>query len=163
MFRSILAAISGYIVMFLIVMLGFAACWLGLGSEFAFEENTTTASLGLTLCSLVSGLFAAIVGGRVAAMIGGRYGKRAVNVLAGMILVLGALSAIGQSFVEPTPLPAGVSVSDLEFVDAGTYAVSPPWYHYAIPVVGIVGVLIGGRCCSGRRQSEPVQLTDTSN
>ncbi len=57
-----------------------------------------------------------------------------------------------QLNVEPRPLPAGKSVGDLTFFEAGEVATSPTWYSFAAPGIVALGVLMGGRilCCARR-------------
>lgn len=154
MWRLIVAPIVGYIVMVIVVILGITVVWFSMGPEFAFDGESVIASLPWTISMLVSGLIAAIVGGFVASLIGGRnFARKAVIALAALVLVMGIVTIIAQMNFERPVLADGRSVADLSFAEAGQYAVSPSWYNYAIVVVGIIGVLIGGNM----KKHEPVR------
>ncbi len=156
MIRAIFAAFLGYVVMVACVMAGIAIVWNVFGNEFAFSGESTEASLGWSLLALLSGLVAAVMGGYVAALVGGPKGWLAVRVLIALILLFGGLTIVMQFGAEPLPLPDGVSIRDLDFFEAGQYAVSPMWYNFAIVVVGLIGVWSGGRL-GGARQSLAAQ------
>jgi len=150
MFRAVISAFLGYAAMVACVVASIAGLWYAFGNGFAFAGDTTSASTQWSLAVLACGLMAAVIGGCVAAMLGGPKGGLAVRVLIGMILIFGILSLVTQSGSDPIPLPPGKSVQDLDFVDAGRYAVSPMWYNVAVVVAGGIGVWFGGRLCLGR-------------
>lgn len=84
-----------------------------------FAEGTEPSVTWITL-RLVLSLGAAVLGGWTAALVGHK--SPAVPVLAGMVLVFGLLSAAG-----------------------GQQSVDPRWMTFVNPVLGAVGILIGGR------------------
>jgi len=143
MFRNILGAVVGYVVMAALAILAISLTWFGLGAEFAFKDSTLEASAGWSSIMLVSGLVAAVIGGLTANAIG-RPGTSSAKILIGIVLVLGAVSAFMQLGTEVMDLPPGTSVSDLAFSEAGQYARSPLWYTVLIPLVGAFGVWLGG-------------------
>ncbi len=144
MLRTVLGALIGYLVIAVITLLGVAGLWVVLGAEAAFREGTTVASNLWAGANCVIGLVAAIMGGLVAAAIGRHPTRLPVKVLAGLVLLLGMILAFRQLDVQPDPLPEGKTVAELTFVEAGTVAVSPTWYNFAIPLIGTLGVLMGG-------------------
>ncbi len=159
MIRAVIAAFLGYVVTVICVMAGIATVWYSLGNAFAFDGETTTASTGWSLLMLICGFAAAIVGGCAAAKIGGPKGRLAVRVLLGLIIVLGCLTFYAQMNATPMPLPEGVAIQDLTFMEAGQYAVSPMWYNVAIVIVGGIGVWLGGRICLPSVDRDAVEPT----
>ncbi len=83
------------------------------------------------------GLPCAMVGGFVAAAIA-RSG-RPVQVLAVLTLVLGIAFAVPMLGKEPQPRTPDMTTADLM-----EHGVHPVWYPFTHPVVGMIGVLIGG-------------------
>ncbi len=152
MWRVIAGPISGYIAMVVCVILCIAIVWFSLGPAFAFEDNTFNASLGWTITMLICGLGAAVVGGIVAKTVGGN--SKAVVGLAGLILVMGVLTIVGQSMSDPVLPPEGMKPDGLSFNEAGQYAKSPMWYNYSIIVAGIIGALVGGSLIKDKPTSE---------
>ncbi|MHC4415759.1 MAG: hypothetical protein ACYS0G_10780 [Planctomycetota bacterium] len=160
MLRGILAVIVGYVVMFAWVMVTSTVMYLGLGQSFALEEGTKEVTMGWLVASIVLGLIGAILGGLVAAVIGRSPTNRPVKVLAGIVLVLGMGMAAAQlSMNRPDESQEAASeevvtgdaaaqetetVGELSSWQAMSEAVPPAWYSFTIPIVGLIGVLIGG-------------------
>jgi len=92
---------------------------------------------------LVISLMGSAMAGYVAAQLAGPQPRRAILGLAALILVLGLTSAIGQTFREPAPPPLTPEVLADPMARAG-HAVQPVWYAFTLPVVGLLGVLVGG-------------------
>ena len=141
--RSIGAAVAGYVVMVLVVMLGAAVQWFVLGAEGSFQEDSTVASTSWSAIACVAGLLAAIAGGFAASKIDVSPNRLGVKILLGLILGLGLVLALAQMAGKPKPLPKDKKIADLTFVEAGEYASSPTWYNFAIPIIGAIGVVIG--------------------
>ncbi len=146
--RSILAAVAGYIVMAVTVILGIVIAWQVFGPTGAFVGESTTPTTAWLVSNLVFGLLSAIVGGTVAVKIDRSDNQRAVRILCGIILVLGVGLAVAGIGAEPKPLPEGTSVAELSFTEAGEIASPPTWYNFVMPVVGALGVLAGSWICS---------------
>jgi ABC-type antimicrobial peptide transport system permease subunit len=154
MFRAILSVIVGYIVMAVFIAMCFTVMWIVLGRDFAFLEGTTEVTMGWTVTALVASVLAALFGGMVAAGIART--KTPVKVLAGIVLVLGLLQAflyMGQGEQGAEEVTAGEVVvedeatgetEEIAFWEAAQIAESPTWYNFAIPFIGLVGVLAGG-------------------
>jgi hypothetical protein len=143
--RAILGAVIGYVVITMLVVLGITIVWNTMGNEFAFEGETNRASTPWTICMLLSGAVAAVVAGATAAVVAGPRRELSVQILLGLVIVLGTLSLVGQLASTPPALPAGKAIRDLTFFEAGTYAVTPMWYTIAVIFVGALGVYLGGR------------------
>jgi hypothetical protein len=121
MVRSILAVIAGYLAMFIGVSIFFAfVMGIGLGGmpqdPASFKPPTW-----LYVLELVWSPIAAIAGGYVCAWIARNRPMRHVLVLVALSAVLGIISAV---------------------VEAG---MKPLWSSLAVVVLGIAGLLIGGR------------------
>ncbi|HUP64558.1 MAG TPA: hypothetical protein VM557_04695, partial [Thermoanaerobaculia bacterium] len=89
------------------------------------------------MATIVS-FIAAWIGGMVAARIGRRRG--AVYALAGLVVVLGLVSAGVAMSAAPPALPE----RPLSTMEAASFAKQPTWYSFVLPVVGVIGVLAGG-------------------
>ena len=137
MLRAAAGLVVGYLVLagMAVILMGLA--WLATGPGFAFRDGTPDTSTGWSLLSVGLGLVCAGFGGRVAA----RFSTHAVPLLAGVVFVLGLLSAFGPAPDRPA---LEKPVAELGVFEAATYAVPPVWYRYAIPLVGAAGVLLGG-------------------
>ena len=115
--RKIMAVLGGYVVMAVVVVAGLLL--LGLACGVALEEQTPP--LSYMLCALVVAFGAALAGGFCCRRIDKLGTGHTTLVLAGLILVVGVVSA----FVEDM-------------------AAQPLWYRFGIPVLGSLGVLLGG-------------------
>ncbi len=122
MIRAVAAVVVGFVVIAAIVNIPLAL--YALEPAAAFENGTTdVVTTGWMILSVVVSVAAALCGGFVAGVIAKDPANKPVAVLAGIVFVLGALSALG-SFGE-TPG-------------------QPTWYAFALPFIGGSGVLIGG-------------------
>lgn len=141
MVRAILGVIVGYIVMALLVFCFLTIAYLGMGADTAFRPGTYNVSMLWVVVSCVLGLIAAIVGGLVCALIS--RSKRAVQVLAGIVFVLGILIAIpALTTVDVRPNNRAGNVPNLQ---AMQLARTPGWVALINPFLGAAGVLIGSR------------------
>lgn len=149
MARNVLSVLAGYVVMFVFVMLTFSLVWMALGSGFAFEAGSTRVTIGWVVIALVLSFLAAIAGGWVTSKIAVPPGRVPVIALASLVLVLGVLAAVSATSREIPPLPD----RPLGTLEAASYAESPAWYHYSVPIIGVAGVLLGGSL--GRAAGRP--------
>lgn len=140
MLRSILGGIAGYVVMFILIFVTFTALYLALGADRAFTPGTYQVSVLWIAVSTVLGTIAAIIGGYIAALVG--KGMTAVKVLAGIILVMGLITA---AMVAVTPAPTDARTADVPNMEAMTKAQTPVSISILNPIIGIVGAMIGGR------------------
>jgi hypothetical protein len=139
MLRSILGAIAGYVVMFFFIFLTFSAAYLAMGANTAFSPGGYDVSMTWILVSTVLGFIAAVVAGYVAAAIG--KSGTAVKILAGIVLVLGLVTAI---FVAISPKPTEARTADTPNMEAMSKAQTPLWIAVLNPIIGVAGVLLGG-------------------
>lgn len=167
MFRGILGVIAGYIVMVFVVFAGLTGLWLVLGESFAFKEGAKEVTTAWIAVDLPLAFVAAILGGLVTALVAPSPRRRPVKALAGLVLVLGLGMAAAHLLVdgpggngeEPGARVAADAPGEeaqeteaagtLDMWEAMQEASPPTWYHFTLPFVGVVGVLIGG--CLRRR------------
>lgn len=146
MLRAILSVIAGYVAMFLTVFLTFSAAYLVMGTERAFHPGTYEVSALWIIVSFVLGLVAAVLGGWVCALIS--HSRKAVLALAVVVLLLGLfmLFPVMQANQQASP-PRTADVGNLE---AMSKARQPTWIALVNPLLGCVGVLVGGRVRQGQ-------------
>lgn len=149
MLRATLAVIAGYVGLAIALFIGFTLFYLAIGTERAYEPGTFAVSTLWIAGSLPIGLVAAMCGGAICRLIARRH--RPVVALAVLALVLGAAEAVfwiaSDHVAEPRP-------DDVAVFDAAGKSVQPDWVAFANPIIGVVGILIGGRAC--RRGAGPV-------
>src|SRR5262245_56274280 len=139
MFRSIAAVVVGYLVMVVLVILAFSIAFVA--PNFAFRTDSFDVTLGWLAFALASGLAAAIVGGFACALIARR--RSATHALAALAIVLGLGGAVSNLSKER---PAATeSAAGLTAMERSKRAVQPHWYAFALPFVGAIGIVIGGR------------------
>lgn len=139
--RAIAAVVVGYVVMFGTIFLLFSGLYLILGQELSFEPGSYDPSILWTVVSFVLGILAAVLGGYACARI-----ARAATppkVLAGVVLVIGLLSAIPVLISAATPAQA--RTGEVGNLDAMMRAKQPAWVAVANPFVGLAGALLGAR------------------
>ncbi len=142
--RVIIAAVVGYIAMFVTVMLLMAAAYLAVGADGAFQPGTWEVSSTWLLVSVVVGFAAGIDGGVICALIA-RGDERAVKGLIAFVVVLGLLMAVPAFMAAPDvgPRPEVVAMGD-----AMMNGRQPGWVALLNPVIGAVGVFLGARLVS---------------
>jgi hypothetical protein len=117
MLRSIIAIVGGYLSIAILTMLTFAVLF----NFFPGVFSDGFPPLPWVLLILALGFVYAVVGGYITAYLATRDRFGHVLALAGMMAVLGISSAIFSS------------------------AAQPLWYQLALIVLGLAGVLLGGR------------------
>ena len=148
MLRSILAVIAGYFVMFVIIFVTFSMAYLSMGADRAFREGSYEVSWFWIVISILLGTFAALAGGMVCRLIA--LSMTPVYVLAGLVLVLGILTAI-PAFTADPPEARTAEVGNL---DAMAEARTPPMVALLNPLIGAVGAIVGGLLIDrGRRHA----------
>ncbi|MFO0851799.1 MAG: hypothetical protein U0871_25025 [Gemmataceae bacterium] len=141
MMRAILSVAVGYVVVFLALFLLFSGLYLLLGQERSFQPGSYEPSALWTAVSFGLGAGAAVLGGYVCAAIART--PTPPKVLAGVVLVIGLLSAIPVLSAASTP--AEVRTGEVGNLDAMMRAKQPAGVAVANPFLGLVGVLIGAR------------------
>jgi hypothetical protein len=127
--------------MFSALFLLFSGLYLALGQELSFQPGSYEPSTLWTAVSFVLGVLAAILGRYVTALIART--TTPPKVLAGVVLVVGLLSAI--PVVAAGSGTAEARTGEVGNLDAMMKAKQPVWVALANPFVGAVGVVLGAR------------------
>jgi uncharacterized membrane protein len=139
MIRGIVGVVAGYVVMALLVFLTFSVAYLAMGASGAFKPGTFDPSLLWIVVSFFLAFLAALVGGYTCAVIART--KRAAQVLAGIVFVLGILVAIPA--LRSTDTRPNTRVGDVPNIEAMQKARTPGWVALMNPLIGAVGVMVG--------------------
>ena len=140
--RTIVGIIVGYITMFVLVFLTFTCVFLLMGTEWSFKPNSFDASKRWIVMSLVANLIIGIIGGLVCAIIA--KGGKAPTILALVVFVLGLLLAIPSLMARQANANL-VRTGTVTQTEAMQKAREPIWVPFTFPIIGAVGVLIGGK------------------
>lgn len=146
MARAIVGAVAGYAAIFVIVFAGLSAAWVVMGADGAFKTATWNVTTAWVVAMLLVGIVAAIAGGWVSVAFG-RQGWAAF-ILAGIVFVFGLLELAMTSVAERGVLDA-VRLGDVGMFDAMRQARTPTWFYVVNTIVGVCGVLLGGRLRGG--------------
>jgi len=147
MVRSVLGVIVGYIVMFILQVAAFMTIYTIVGPDWSFKTGSFQASTRWTVMQFTVILITAIIAGLVCAIIA--RGGKAPLVLAGVVLVIGL--ALGALSISMRPVDAHeVRRGNVPNMEAMSKARHPMWVVFLGPVIGAVGILIGGKL---KRQS----------
>ena len=141
MARTILGVIAGYLTMFVAVFLMFTVAYVALGTDGAFKPGSYDVSGVWIAISMVLGLVAAVAGGVVCAAVARN--PKAPILLAVVVIVLGVLLAL-PALMSPNGESPGIRTGDVGNMEAMSKAKIPAWISLVNPVIGAVGVLIGG-------------------
>jgi hypothetical protein len=140
MLRLIGAVVLGYVIIGITVFAGLSALWLAIGPDRAFQPGVYDVSMTWVLLSVVVGFIAALAGGWVARRI--ERTPTGPRVLAAVVFVLGIVLALPALFAEA---PASVMRdAGLSMFEAMQQAQTPVWVMLLNPVIGAIGVLVGG-------------------
>lgn len=145
MVRGIVGVIVGYVVLALIMFLTFSLAYLGMGTSRAFNPGSFDPSLFWIVISFFLGFIAALVGGYTCATIA--KSKRAAQVLAGLVFVIGIIIAI--PLLTSGDPRVHVRTGDVSNMEAMAKARTPGWVALMNPLIGAVGVMVG----AGLRQA----------
>lgn len=147
MLRTVGGVILGYIAMAAIVFVGLTAAYTLLGPDRAFRPGVYEVSFAWVVVSIIVGFLAAILGGWLARVVGAT--PRAPQVLAGLVVVLGLALALPALLSEPAA--ADVRTGAPGVMEAMQQARTPLWLMLLNPVIGAIGVLLGGSLGSRQR------------
>jgi hypothetical protein len=139
--RAILSVVVGYAAMFAAIFLAFSGLYLLLGQDLSFRPGSYEPSMLWTAVSFALGAGAAILGGYVCAWFART--TTPPKVLAGVVLVVGLLSAV--PVLMSVAGPAETRTGEVGNLDAMMKAKQPAWVALANPFVGLAGVLLGAR------------------
>ena len=149
MIRTVAGVIVGYLALAIFIFLTFSIFYMLTGPTFAWTPGTTDASMGWMTGAIVLSFVGALFGGWVAAKIG--RSSNAVYALAGLVLILGVVNAVVMAGADRS-LPEGRTIESLSVIEAAQYTTQPPWYNYLVPILGAVGVILGGRSVGLRKR-----------
>ena len=138
--RAIAGVVLGYLTMFVIVFITLTASFLTLGVDRVFVAGAYDVSMLWIVVMTVFSLVAAIVGGKACAAIGKK--KGAITALIIVVAALGLLNAIPAMM---SSAPPELRSGDVSNVQAMTKGKEPVWFALLLPVIGVVGVWIGGQ------------------
>lgn len=141
MLRKIAAVIVGYLVMFVVVFVCLTGAYLGLGADRVFQPGSYEVTNFWLVVWFIVSLGAALAGGKVCALVG--KSSRTVISLAILVFILGVLSALPA--LKPPAGELKPRISGPSNLEAMMSAKQPNWVLFFTPVIGIVGVLLGGR------------------
>jgi hypothetical protein len=115
---------------------------LVLGTEGVFEPGTFHVKPAVTIAAVPIGFVNGMLGGFVCSSIART--RTPVIVLVCFVIVLGLAEAVVR-MQKPDP---GPRAANLSFAEA-TFRTNPPtWFAFTHPLVGAVGILLGGRRAS---------------
>ena len=142
MLRSALGVIVGYIVMFILQVFAFMTIYSLMGANWSFRPSSFEASTQWTVMQFVVILVTTIIAGLICAIIA--RGGKATLALAGVVLVLGLALAAASTAFRPADTHE-VRAGDVPNMEAMSKARHPSWVIFLGPVIGALGVLIGGK------------------
>lgn len=145
MVRGIVGVVVGYVVMALLIFLTFSVAYIAMGANRAFNPGSFDPTLFWIVISFFLGFVAALVGGYTCATIA--KSKRAAQVLAGLVFVLGIIVAI--PVLTSADTRPNVRMGDVPNMEAMQKARTPGWVALMNPLIGAVGVMVG----AGLRQA----------
>ncbi len=143
MLRTVIGILLGYAVLALTIMISFTLLWLAMGEGRAFHPGTTRVTPLWLLGAIPLNFVAAIFGGWVAAWIDRARPQVAVLGLMGVLLLLGGAAAVSRTLALPAD-PVASPPTGLGPFEAATLAIQPLWVAWILPLVGMVGIWLGG-------------------
>ena len=142
MLRTIGGVIVGYLVIAILVIGTTLGLYAALGLDRVFMPERYDPSPTWITAMIISGFIAAMIGGAIARSIG--RSQTAPRALAVVTLLLGALAALPALSPASDPRP-NVRLGDVPIMEAMSNARQPVWVALLLPVIGVAGVLYGGR------------------
>ena len=142
MARAIIAVIASYILMFVLTFLAFTGVYMVLHADGSFKPGLFLASNRWIAIAFGVNFVVAVIGGLICSAIA--RGGKAPLVLAIVVFVLGLLLAI-PSLMAQKANAGKVRSGDVPMMEAMQKAQEPVWVPFTFPIVGAIGVLIGGK------------------
>lgn len=142
MARIVGSILLGYLVIVVAVLGLMTAAWFALGPAGAFHPGSWEVTPAWIVLSLIISLVAAVAGGYAAAAVA--LDSRGPMWLAVWVVVLGIIVAIPM-LTSPVEPPPGPRPDVLAMFEAMQKAQPPFWLALLNPIIGFIGVLIGGR------------------
>lgn len=150
MVRKILGVIFGYFTMVFLIMGLFMIAYAVVGTEMAYRPDSYEVSMLWIVISAILGFIAAIAGGLVCSIVS--QDRNTSYVLALLVLVLGLVMAV---MVTMGQRPDEVRTGDVTQSEVMQKTQQPVWVAYMNPLIGVLGVYIGGGL---RKKKEGVAL-----
>jgi hypothetical protein len=142
MLRSVLGVIVGYIVMFILQVVAFMTIYTLMGADWSFQRASYQASTAWTVMQFGVILVTTIIAGLICAAIA--KGGKAPLALAAVVLVLGLALAFASTALRPADTHE-IRTGNVPNMEAMSKARHPVWVVFLGPVIGAVGVVIGGK------------------
>ena len=137
--RGIAGVIVGYIFIVAFIMGTFSLLYLAMGADNAYKAGTYVVSMTWIIPTFIIGLIAAFIAGWLCFLIA--RSRVAVIVFAAIVLFLGIGLAVSQALVD---LPLEERKGEVSNFEAMQKSVTPTWVAVVNPVLGAMGILIGG-------------------
>ncbi len=153
MLRAVGGVVLGYLVMAVLVFCGLSAAWALMGAERAFLPGVYDVSPLWIAISMVVGLAAALIGGVVVRRVAGS--TNATRALALLVVVLGVVMVLPALTAEVAS--ATIRTGAPSMFDAMALAKTPTWVMLLNPVIGAIGVLVGGGALGSARATAPAR------
>ena len=141
MLRGVLGVIVAFILLGILQVAGFMTVYALMGADWSFKPASYQPSTRWTAMQFVMILITSIIAGLICAVIA--KGGKAPLVLATVVLVLGLGVALLRTVLRPDTHE--VRIGSVSQKDARDKARHPMWVVFLGPVIGAVGVVIGGK------------------
>ena len=141
MLRSVLAVIVALILFVILQVASFMTMYGLMGTDWSFKPASYHASTRWTAMQFVIIIVTSIIAGLICAAIA--KGGKAPLALAAVVLVLGLGAALLRTSMHPDTQE--VRIGYVSQKDARDKAIHPTWVVFLGPVIGAVGVVIGGK------------------
>ncbi len=141
MLRSVLGVIVAFILLAILQVASFMTMYGLMGTDWSFKPASYQASTRWTVMQFVIIMVTSIIAGLICAAIA--KGGRAPLALAAVVLVLGLGAALLRTSLRPDTHE--VRIGSVSQKDARDKARHPVWVVFLGPVIGAVGVVIGGK------------------
>ena len=141
MLRSVLAVIVALILLVILQVASFMSMYGLMGADWSFKPASYQASARWTAMQLVIIIVTSIIAGLICAAIA--KGGKAPLALAAVVLVLGLGAALLRTSLHSDTQE--VRIGNVSQKDARDKARHPTWVVFLGPVIGAVGVVIGGK------------------
>jgi hypothetical protein len=142
MLRSVLGVIGGYVLMFILQFAAFMTIYTVMGANWSFNPGSFHASTPWTVMQFAVVFVTAAIAGLVCAIIA--KGGKAPLVLAIVVLLIGFALAAAHTATQP-PDTNETRTANTPNMEAMVKARHPVWVVFLGPVIGAVGVVIGGK------------------
>lgn len=153
MLRTVGGVVLGYLVMAVLVFGGLSAAWALMGAERAFLPGVYDVSPLWIATSIVLGFGAALIGGVVVRRIAGT--TNATRALALLVVVLGVAMVLPVLTADVASVAIRTGAPSM--FEAMGLARTPTWVMLLNPVIGAIGVLVGGGALAGGRATATVR------